>query len=113
MTVAPQGIVKTVTAGTRVQFPAVASPLVTGVGLCRITITQPLGNTGAVSVGGSGVVHSTKVGVIRQFGIPGTATFLDDFELAYDDNGNTIDPTQFYVDSAVNAEGILVTYYQR
>ena len=105
----PQGLIKTVTAGTRVAFPALTA---NNGQISRIMVSQAVGMTGAVSIGDATVVHSTKVGVARQFTVPAATGQLDDFELVNTYDANTVDPTKYYIDSAVNAEGVVVVYYQ-
>ena len=111
MKVTFQGFVPVPAAGTKVRLSTD-----TDLRVAQIWFTPVPGATGAVSIGGSTLVASTGVG--RMAKIPPAAAAPasagpQPFVVESCDGSNGLYPADFYLDAAVNGEGLDVTLFQR
>jgi hypothetical protein len=98
------------TPGTAVQVSALSGIA----GECaRIRFEAVMGNTNATFVGVTGLVGSTLANCIKQLAKPTAGAPPDFFELDTEDNTNTLNISDYYVDATTAGEGVLVTFWQR
>ncbi len=103
MTITPLGKIAVTTAGTPVRVTATATP-------CHaIIVSQIAASTGATHFGDSTLVASTLVGVIKTFLKPATGFGVADQMIITSPGGNLLNAADYYVDAAVNGEGLLVS----
>ncbi len=107
MTIVPLGKIVVTTAGTPVQV------LATGAKCAAIIVAATAGTTGKVYFGTSTVNKTTLAGAIKEF-LPSAATgFADSLTIDNTETGNPLQMSDYWLDSTVNGEGLLVSYVIR
>lgn len=101
------GKIAVTTAGTPVQVTSDATIMASA-----IRIQAVPANTGAMHVGVAALVKATGVGVVASLAIPGAGQPAA-VELATGDGCNSLRLADYWVDAAVNAEGVYVAYWVR
>jgi hypothetical protein len=101
------GAIKTTTAGTPVQVTADAT-----IKAARIRFQAIQGNTGKVFLGVASLNKGTFANAIAEFAIPGSAQ-PPDVTIDSVDGSNSLVLAEYWVDSNVNAEGFIVSYWVR
>lgn len=100
----------------KVSVPSAGTPrqVVTDGGLvvARIRIQAVQANTGKVFIGVAGMDKTTFAGCIAEFAIPGSDQ-PSAFEVASEDGTNALRLADYFVDAAVNGEGVIVSYWIR
>jgi uncharacterized protein (UPF0254 family) len=101
----PLGKIAVATAGTIVQVTSAPT-------FCHaIIVSQIAASTGVAHFGTSTLVASTLVGVVKTFLKPST-TGLADVLVLKSPGGNLLNAADYWVDVAVNGEGLLVSLLQ-
>ena len=101
------GRVNVTTSGTEVRLASVLTP-------CnRIRVQAIAGLTGKVYFGTVGVNHTTLAGVVKVLAVTPTGGVDDAYEVATQDGTNTLNLADYWIDAAVNGEGVIVAYWAR
>jgi hypothetical protein len=99
------GRVNVTTAGTAVQ-------LATTLTKCsRIRVSVVAGLTGKMYLGTKGVVGSTLAGVIKELWPNAGGGVDDSYEISCGSDSNLLNLADYWIDCAVNGEGLIVTYW--
>lgn len=99
------GRVNVTTPGTAVRLATAYTP-------CnRIRLSVVAGLTGKMYFGTATVKSSTLAGVIKEFAANASSGIDDAYELNSADGTNSLDLSQYWIDAAVNGEGLIVAYW--
>ncbi len=107
MNIVPLGKIAVTTAGTPVQI------LAAGAKCAAIIVAAIGGTTGKMYFGTSTVNKTTLAGAIKEF-LPSAASgFADSIIIDNTEDGNPLQMSDYWLDSTVNGEGLLVSYVIR
>lgn len=80
----------------------------------RIRFAVVIGQTGRIFLGSAGMNKTTGVGVIKEFWPTGAGgAIADAWEVADSAGGDTLRPSDFWVDANTSGEGLMVSYCVR
>lgn len=106
MTVTAMGRVSVATPGTAVALSTLPVQEVS-----KVFFQVIPGLTGKAYVGKKGLNRTTLAGVIRVLWPNASGGLSDSFFLETDDNTNTLNLSEYYIDMDVAGEGLLVSYW--
>jgi hypothetical protein len=97
--------VNVTTSGTPIQLATAYTP-------CnRVRVSVVAGLTGKMYLGTAAVNHSTLAGVIKELW-PNSGGGVDDsYEFNSADGTNSLNLADYWIDAAINGEGLIVAYW--
>ncbi len=105
----------TLTSLGRINQPAPGTPVAlstdTTKRIAKLFFQVPPGLTGKTYIGQSGMNKTTLAGVLRVLSPAQVSTFYDSFFLETSDGSDQVYLSQYYVDSDITGEGLLVSYW--